>query len=174
MAAYTRYLTATVCAPLEFEVWLTARSPVEILQAAATNFAELRYSPVLPAFLTPGEIPLDCPEALESLGFLFSSYPYSALGALRGQLNADERPNVYFSEGLASIVTVNFDREKVSELRTAIGGCPLEYWPLRNNRVLLPDISFEILDSQTASEALELPTTAHHFRTIHFSASAAQ
>jgi hypothetical protein len=130
MATYTRYLATTATAPNEFTVQISSSVPVAISKANHWT-GELRYSPIMPAFLTPKKGPPPVPRKLTSVAFFFANSPYQTLGTIRGHLSNDERMFVYFTEGLASIVLLNFKLERVKKLRKAAGNCPLEYWPLQ-------------------------------------------
>jgi hypothetical protein len=85
----------------------------------------------LPAFLEPGKKPRRVKRGLTSVALLFANAPYQSLGALKAVLLARERVNVFFTQGLASIVLLNCSLERAGELREIAGNCLLEFWPIR-------------------------------------------
>jgi len=130
MASYTRYLATTAKAVNEFTVQISD-SPITIVRSAIRSSSEIRYSPIMPAFLTPGKVAPKVPTNLKSVALLFVNTPYKVLGNLKGCLGASERSGVYFTEGLASIIFLNFNLKRTKELCKIAGNCPLEYWPLK-------------------------------------------
>ena len=157
MASYTRYLTVTVEAASEpiVEVVNDSRASAD---AAILRAAELRYSPIMPAFLTPNASPPALPDTPESITFLFSPRPYQALGKIKPQLNADELGRTYFTEGLASIILLDTPLARAREIRAMISDCPLEYWRVSNGRL----VSAQIISEGTGprdvdTEILQLP-----------------
>ena len=143
MGAYTRYLAVVCQAANTFAVRVFEGAPIDFAQEAMQQGCDLRYSPVLPAFLSPKEGPPPIPSSLTSIGFLFSSAPFKALGALKAELKGSDRPLLYFTEGLASIVLLNFSFARVQELSASTGACPLEWWPLDGGRLKTNQIQIE-------------------------------
>ena len=133
--SFTRYLATTVTGGREFTVQLSAAPPTASTGRMGEYFYETRYSPILPAFLTPGQRPPQIPRNIKSLALLFANTPYKTLGSLRGRLNTEERSNVYFTEGLASIILLNTTLRRTQEIREIAEACPLEYWPLVEGRL---------------------------------------
>jgi hypothetical protein len=95
----------------------------------------------MPAFLVPKKGPPSFPRSLTAVAFLFANSPYITLGSIRGYLREDERALTYFTEGLASIVLLNFDLKQVKRLRRIAKGCPFEYWPLKHKTLDASHIS---------------------------------
>jgi hypothetical protein len=156
---YTRYLTVSATTAVEFTVQLSATSPISIAQAAVRKSCELRYSPVMPAFLAPGEGPPALPLTIDSIAFLFANAPYKALGLLKPQLTAEELTRTFFTEGLASILFVNCSCERARELIQVIGTCALEFWPIRNGILDVRGIVTEMAQALHGdTDVLELPT----------------
>ena len=160
MASYTRYLTTTAKAVNEFTVQISDSSPIAIAQDAIRNSCEVKYSPIMPAILTPQEGPPPVPTKLESVALLFANSPYKTLGILKTHLFANERSGIYFTEGLASIIFLNFTIKRTKQLHKIGGGCPLEYWPLKDGK-LDARIIFELLPSKQAGAPNDiiLPST---------------
>lgn len=158
MAEYTQYLTVVSNSPVAFKVQFLESSE-SVLRGGVQLFTDVRYSPVLPAFLVPGQTAGTAVPELTSVGFLFSLAPYRALGELRSQLTVDERRNTYFTEGLASILFVNLPLGKVRELRAALGNCPLEFWPLKEGILNVSAICIDLLELDTTKPSLDLPST---------------
>src|SRR5437879_1694830 len=99
---YTRYLVATATAPNEFTIQILDSLPIRFPKQADTWTGELRYSPIMPAFLAPQKEPSRIPRNLSSVTFLFATSPYDTLGTMRGYLRNEERTRAYFTVGLAS------------------------------------------------------------------------
>ena len=159
--SYTRYLTAHRAGAEKFIVRILASTPISILQPALNDSLELRYSPIMPAFLVPDSHPPAAPDVISSIAFFFHSSPYKALGLLKSTLTREELPLTYFTEGLASILILNLSRERVKELRTVIGNCPVEEWHLTSEGELpTSNIFFEMSPETTVSDPVVLPITA--------------
>ena len=140
MASYTRYLTATAAAVDAFTIQILESSPIAIAQEAIIGSCEIRYSPIMPAFLTPGEGPPLLPSDLETVALFFANAPYKSLGTLKSYLRPDELSSVHFTEGLASLILLNSSISRAKEIRALIGDCPFEYWPLKKNKLDVRDI----------------------------------
>lgn len=134
MGQYTRYLSATQESAIRFAVQITAKSPIEMLADALRKSADVRYSPILPAYLIPGEVPSP-PSAPRSISFFFAPRPYQALGRLKPELFADERDRVYFTQGLASILTLDMDIARSRALLDQIPSSHFEHWTLEDGRL---------------------------------------
>jgi len=102
--------------------------------------AALRYSPIHPAYLMPGGAPPKPPAVLMSLAFFFCQSPYKMLGRIKPELNPTELEGVYFTQGLASIVCVNYSPERSQELRGLMDSPILEYWPLSDSCTTPTDV----------------------------------
>ena len=144
MDSYTRYLATTATAANEFKVQLFNSLATGIANGLAHCSSERRYSPIMPAFLTPEKGPPPIPKRLESVGLLFANSPYKTLGNLRGHLRPAEQIRVYFTEGLASIVLLDFAIERMQKVRELAGGRPFEFWPLKNGKLDALKIIIEI------------------------------
>src|SRR5688572_24877543 len=111
MASQTRYLAVTASSPAEYTVQLT-ESPAEIAQNAIRDSADMRYSTIMPAFLSPeGEI-VSLPQNIVAVASFFHNAPHKALGALKPILREEELKAVCFTEGLASVVAFNVTPER--------------------------------------------------------------
>lgn len=143
-APHTRYLAITEVGPSDYIVEISKSPPVTSAGRDAKYSRETRYSPILPAYLIPRKGPPASPATLKSVALLFANCPYKILGTFRSQLSPSERPLVYFTLGLASIIFLNFSPERIKALRRIAGDCPLEYWPLRNGKLRQGNISFEL------------------------------
>src|SRR6266850_4345678 len=112
MGRYTRYLMVHEESRDRFRVAVTADTPLPAITAALQHAADLRYSPILPAYLTPGEEPPAPPPTLRSIAFFLARHPYRALGILKPSLSQAQRQQVFFTEGLASVVMLDCDAEE--------------------------------------------------------------
>lgn len=144
MASFTQYLSTISTAPHVFAVELSESLPVSSGAALNSRTRDLRYSPVMMAYLAPNKGPVAPPARLTSIGLILSDSPYRVLGALRCHLRAQEQSRVYFSEGLASIVLVNFSLQKLRKLLSVAGNCPYEYWNLKNGKFDVRKVVCEI------------------------------
>lgn len=153
MTRYTRYLVARPDTPGATAVAIAELSPFSSSDQTIAP-ANLRYSPIFPAYLIPNEPPPKPPHTLGSLSFAFSRSPYRLLGKLRPSLNSTERSSVFFSQGLASVVVANADIARFKLLVREHEGCPIEHWPLQDGRLIherseqdfLPDTAAPPLD----------------------------
>ena len=116
-SSYTAYLSATAIGFRKFFIEIQG-SP--IARPNADFSKDIRYSPILPAFLNLKNSPPYLPKSIRSVSLLFARSPYKALGLIRGQLTSKERSCVYFSEGLASIVLIDFSFDKARTLRVRL------------------------------------------------------
>jgi hypothetical protein len=135
MASYTRYLATINETVNDYSVHIFESSPIAFAESAIRKSQDIKYSPIMPAYLTFGQGPPRMPTKLDSVTFLFANAPYKALGSLRSDLSARERSNVYFTEGLASIVLLNFTHERAKSLRLLADECPMEEWPLTHGKL---------------------------------------
>jgi len=161
MIACTRYLAVTAVAVNEFAVQLFDSPPVLAVPKAISASHEIRYSPIMAAFLAPGKDPPQSPRNLKTVTLLYADLPYKILGIIKGRLRDNERTRVYFTEGLASIVLLNFSLEQVRTLRKFASNCPLEHWPLKAGKLNICDIYSECSPSTQPSKTRNvfLPTT---------------
>jgi hypothetical protein len=132
MHSFTRYLSLHSRGTGQFVVSISEATPFELLQDALNGVTDLRYSPVFPAYLTPGQAPPAIPEPLKSVAFFFARFPYHMLGRIKPELAPDELDQVYFTQGLASILCVNCDLSRALALRELMDHKLLEYWPLQD------------------------------------------
>ena len=143
MASFTCYLAATAEAAQRYSIRVSG-SPPALSWSAIRRSMDIRYSPIMPAFLPVGKAPLSKPGSLKSVSLLFANSPYKGLGDLKALLRADERAKTYFTEGLASIVLLNVSLNRTRALRTVLGNCPLEFWPLRAEMLDVRSILVEL------------------------------
>lgn len=148
MGTFTHYLTVLDEAAGKFKVRIAPGTPLGVIREALQKSTDLRYSPILPAYLTPDEEPNSPPPLPSSIAFFFAAQPYRALGKIKPILSQDEREQVFFTEGLASIVLINCDPNRASEIKTEIGCSCMELWGLNDGfldatgvRVVQDDIS---------------------------------
>ena len=157
---YARRLVVAAAAGSEFIVQITGSTPMVILNDAVRDSCDIKYSPVMPAFLFPGEGPPEIPQHVDSIAFFFANAPYRALGLLKPHLKSTEASQVYFTEGLASLLLLNCTHERGSELRAIIGDCPFEYWPLQANKLNVSNIIVSIPSSDSEEEpSMVLPSS---------------
>lgn len=161
MASHTRYLSTTARAVNEFTVRISDLPPISIPRGAVRYSCDIRYSPILPAFLVPAKRPAAAPRTPASVALLFASSPYKVLGKLKNHLPANERAGVFFTQGLASIILLNFTLKRAEEIRRLAGNCPLEFWPLQGGKLDTAAIvvRFPRLDYGSAPKATQLPRT---------------
>src|SRR5205807_8103570 len=93
------------------------------------------------AYLTPGQSSAVPPVSPRNIAFFFSDKPFQALGKLRPMLSAGELKQVFFTQGLASILMLNCSDKRAHKLRTEIGNVPMEYWTIRRGQLSLEQIS---------------------------------
>ena len=142
MGRYTQYLTVCEESPDRFRVSITPHSPLPAIKAALAHSCDLRYSPILPAYLTPDEEPPSPSASPSSLAFFFAPNPYQVLGKMKPGLNAEERHNIFFTEGLASIVVLGFDAERIGHLKTEIDCSSVEIWSPKDGILTPRDVTF--------------------------------
>lgn len=158
MANFTNYLTVLEDAPGRFTVRIESGSPLPLIQASLAKSKDLRYSPILPAYLLPGEEPQIPPQRPESIGFFFARQPYQSLGKIKPGLSEDERHLVFFTEGFASIVGINFKEETALKLKDEMKCSQMEFWDIgtgslsRENILLFHDVleASEVLSTDFA------------------------
>ena len=143
MSAFTRYLTATGRSAKKFSVNIEGSSLIEIAQATIHSALDLRYSPILPAYLMPGFNPPEIPKSIQSIAFLFARSPYKVLGRMKSLLTPHELIATYFTEGLASILILDVSIERGRELQELFGKCPLEHWTIQNGILELANVHTE-------------------------------
>src|SRR5437868_5089770 len=104
MGQFTHYLAVRELALSKFKVTIEPTTPLGALKDAVSQSTDLRYSPILQAYLTPGQAPAVPPVSPRNIAFFFSERPYQELGKLRPILSAGELRQVFFTQGLASIL----------------------------------------------------------------------
>lgn len=134
MGTHTRYLVVHEEARDTFHVRVITDDVLSALKDALQRGIDLRYSPILPAYLTPNEAPPPPPE-LHSIGFFFARSPYHALGHLKPELSQPEREKVFFTQGLASIVILNCSVEEAKRCKERIACPEVEHWQLQDGRL---------------------------------------
>ncbi len=150
MDIFTRYLNVRAVTDGPIAVSITAASPIALFVREADQNSTLRYSPIFPAFLLPGEPPPPIPQALTSIVFFFSRVPYKALGKLKPELVPAELNQVYFTQGLASILCLNCDLSQARHLCKLLHSPLLEYWPLEAAAVNPADVVIEPVAQEDA------------------------
>ena len=163
MSSFTRYLATIAIGVGEYTIQISDSSPVDLAKSAIQDSFELRYSPILPAFLVPGQDPPSTPVLIESVTLLFSNFPYQTLGSLRPHLLPEELGGVYFTLGLASLVLVNFNAERVAQLANVIGEIPIEHWPVKNGKVTAESIATKLplRKNSAKTPTIQLPSSPH-------------
>lgn len=142
MGQFTHYLTVREEGVGDFEVRINPHSPLPAIRDAFEHSSDLRYSPILPAYLTPGEQPREPPATPTSIAFFFAQRPYYSLGKVKPALSQEERELVFFTEGLASIVMIDFDHDRALDLKAEIGCSAMEFWALRDGMLTYEGIQF--------------------------------
>src|SRR5579872_6915998 len=117
MSRFTHYLILTEEGPAQFKVEIESDVPLVTLHSAMECEVDVRYSPILPAYLVPNETPPSPPSAPNTLAFYFTARPYQALGKIKPDLTLAEIEATFFTEGLASIVILNCSLERALELK---------------------------------------------------------
>jgi hypothetical protein len=142
MGRYTRYLMVHEESRDHFRVAVTADTPLPAITAALQHAADLRYSPILPAYLTPGEEPPLPSTPLESVAFFFARSPYQALGQLKPTLAQGERERVFFTQGLASILMLNCDADRARSIKQDGECSQCEVWSLKDDILTTSNITY--------------------------------
>lgn len=132
MPIFTYYLTALEQTATTLKVRIEEGTPLPAIREALQKSKDLRYSPILPAYLTPEEEPTKPPRTPKSIAFFFAKKPYHVLGELRPGLSELERCGVFFTQGLASIVAIDFECDRALALKAEMGCSELEFWNLEH------------------------------------------
>jgi hypothetical protein len=140
MGRFTYYLILTEEAPAQFKVKIESDVPLVTLHSAMESQADVRYSPILPAYLVPNETPPSPPSTPNTIAFLFAARPYQALGRLKPDLTLAEIEATFFTEGLASIIILNCGLERALALKALIGCSTVEFWSVRDGRLETPSV----------------------------------
>jgi hypothetical protein len=127
MGLFTHYLTVIEQPVGTFKVRLESNSALPSIKSALSKSTDLRYSPLLPAYLKDEPLPA-ASRIPEALAFFFSQHPYEDLGAMRPDLSDPERDRVFFTQGLASIVLLDFPLETTHLIRDKIECSTVEIW----------------------------------------------
>ena len=107
----------------------------ECLNTLNTN-GSTHYSPIFSAYVdSPPELALNTTN-INSILFIYSNDPYTFLGHLRSN-HIVNLSNVYFSNGLASILIINEPREIVEKISEIENINIIEFWELDDNQFLL-------------------------------------
>src|SRR5689334_575668 len=101
MADFTNYLTVLEQTSDQFKVRIESGSTLPLIQAILKLSKDLRYRPLLPAYLETNENPRRPPYQPDSLAFFFSRKPYQSLAKIRPLLTEQQRHLIFFTEGLA-------------------------------------------------------------------------
>ncbi len=134
MRLLTSYLSATLVSPGKYSIRVSTGGVFSVLKDSLLGPGSMRYSPIQPAFIRPGETQPTLPQP-RSASFYFASRPHHALGRLKLELSAEESDRAYFSQGLASIVILDVDIERSRELLGLFPTTDFEYWPIENGHV---------------------------------------
>jgi hypothetical protein len=165
MSQFTLYLATVATSVNEYSVQISDTSPVDLAQAAIRASSEVKYSPIMPAYLSPRPEPNPhlVPADFKSVTLVFSSCPYRTLGVIRPLLREDELRRVYFTLGLASIAFIDFPMDRVVQLGELINTFPLEHWPVENGKVNVVNIiaKFGPKSESSGKDPLLVPTSAH-------------
>jgi hypothetical protein len=156
MGNYTRYLATFATAINEYEVQVSSSSPTILSQNAIRNSQDVKYSPILPAYLIPRQEPSKIPKTLDSVALLFANAPYTSLGTLKPSLTDTEPEGIYFTVGLASIVLLNFTYERAIQLSQIASDCLVEYWPLKAGKLHLQSIRLKLPEAKQRTPIQEL------------------
>lgn len=113
---------------------------------------DIRYSPIFPAPLTPSDFPPAIPKKIESVGFYFSPDPYYLLGQLKPSLNASDRENIYFSQGLASLILLNFSHEEFQKTANGNSIKTFEFWSIESDEIQKKFVTIERLGGDCRTE----------------------
>jgi hypothetical protein len=132
MATFTYYLTALEQNTATFKVQIEEGTPLRAIRGAVQDGKDLRYSPILPAYLIPEEEPTKPPVTPTSIAFFFASQPYHVLGKLRPGLSEAERHLVFFTQGLASIILINCERDRALAIKEEICCSHMEFWTVED------------------------------------------
>lgn len=154
MADFTNYLTVLEETSDHFKVRIESGSPLPLIQSVLKLSKDLRYSPILPAYLAPEEDPRKPPHQPDSLAFFFSRKPYQSLAKIRPLLTEEQRHLIFFTEGLASLVAVNLTTQTVLELKEKMECPQTELWALRAGEFSRKDTQV-FHDSPAPLEVLE-------------------
>lgn len=144
MLNLTRYLSVHSDDSIQWSVSVADQSPLVLLQNALGYSGQIRYSPILPAYLVPNQGPPAPPQKLTSIAFFFSRSPYVALGRMKPELEREELDAVHFTQGLASIVCLNCSLERARQMLEHMDLKSLEYWPLNDGIINVHSI---VIDS---------------------------
>src|SRR5579862_440429 len=150
MGEFTYYLTVREDSLAQFTVKIDPETPMSAFQDAMARSADLRYSPILPAYLAPDVKPQRPPTFPSRIAFFFAARPYQSLGKIRPDLSQSERDSVFFTEGLASIIMLDCTLDRARRLKAEIGCSVLECWEI-DQGVLRP--SNIVLDQVAAPNA---------------------
>ena len=141
MSTFTYYLSVLEDEPAKFKVRIEPDTALPMIREALASSKDLRYSPILPAFLSPDEEPVAPPTTPTSIAFYFANQPYLSLGKIRlAVLDQAERDRVFFTEGLASIVLLNCDYKRAEELQAEINCARMEWWRLSAGTLRFEDV----------------------------------
>ncbi len=151
MSRFTCYLILIEDAPAQFRVKIEHDIPLVTLHTAMESAVDVRYSPILPAYLVPNETPPSPPSTPTTVAFFFAARPYQALGKIRPYLTAAELDATFFTEGLATIVILNCSLARAAEIKKLIGCLAMEFWSIRDGHLEAPNFSME---PQPSSESV--------------------
>src|SRR6266851_2999824 len=117
MSRFTYYLILIEDVPAQFKVKIEHDIPLVTLHSAMEAEVDVRYSPILPAYLVPNQTPPPPPATPTTLAFFFADRPYQALGKIKPDLTLAELEATFFTEGLASIVILNYSSPRAVAIK---------------------------------------------------------
>lgn len=143
MSRFTHYLVLTEDLPTRYRVKIEANTPLVALHESMKSAVDVRYSPILPAYLVPDETPPSPPSIPTTIAFFFATRPYQALGRIKPDLTLSELEATFFTEGLASIVMLNCTLERALIVKLLIGCSAMEFWSIRDGQLAAPEFHLE-------------------------------
>jgi len=147
------------------------KKKVEIFECLNTLNANgfTHYSPIFSSYVdTPPPVKLNATK-INSILFIYSNDPYSFLGHLRSN-HLVSLSNVYFSNGLASILIINETREIADQISKKENINAIEFWTLCEDQTLLdqefikvnefkggaiPQVKFDLSQMNTLASYIE-------------------
>jgi hypothetical protein len=142
MGTHTRYLVLHEESREQFRVRAIADGALSAITDALQRCLDLRYSPILPAYLIPDEEPPPPPGTLHSVAFFFARNPYQALGQLRTSLSQAERERIFFTQGLASLIMLNCDADQARRIKEDIACLQAEHWQLQDGVLATTGVTY--------------------------------
>lgn len=155
MGSFTHYLTVLEKSATTFDVRIETGSAIPAIQRAFSASKDLRYSPLLPAYLSEEQIPTTPPSVPALIAFFFALRPYDVLGKIRPGLSESERDRVFFTQGLASIVILDLELDAIHRLKDEIECSTVEIW-IPNNGIVSSNEVLTLQDAISGSDTRPL------------------